>query len=40
VGEIAAALCLDLPKVLAVIMEMELANLVVKRAGDYYKRKS
>ncbi|MEW6719071.1 MAG: DNA-processing protein DprA [Thermodesulfobacteriota bacterium] len=40
VGEIAGALSLDAPKLLSVLMEMELANLVVKRAGDYYKRKS
>jgi len=40
VAEVAAGLSLDVPKVLPVLMEMELANLVVKRAGDYYKRKS
>jgi predicted Rossmann fold nucleotide-binding protein DprA/Smf involved in DNA uptake len=40
VAEIAALVSLGLPKVLPVLMEMELANLVVKRAGDYYKRKS
>ncbi len=40
VEEIAAALSLEIPKLLPVLMEMELGNLVVKRAGDYYKRKS
>jgi DNA processing protein len=39
-GEIARALSLETPKLLSVLMEMELANLVVNRAGDYYKRKS
>ncbi len=39
-GEIAAALSLGMPELLPVLMEMELVNLVVKRAGDYYKRKS
>ncbi|MBP2673353.1 MAG: protecting protein DprA [Deltaproteobacteria bacterium] len=40
VAQVAALLSLELRKVLPVLMEMELANLVVKRAGDYYKRKS
>jgi len=40
VGEIADALALDVPGILPVLLEMELANLVVKRAGGYYKRKS
>ncbi len=38
--EIAAMLSRPLGEVLSCLMEMELANLVVKRAGDYYKRKS
>lgn len=40
VEEIATALSLEVPKILPALMEMELGNLVVKRAGDYYKRKS
>jgi DNA processing protein len=40
VAEIAAGLSVGLPLLLPVLMEMELANLVVKRTGDYYKRKS
>jgi DNA processing protein len=40
VGEIAAALSLGMPQLLPLLMEMELANQVVKNAGDYYKRKS
>ncbi len=39
-GEIAAALSLKVPEILALLTDLELANLVVKRAGDYYKRKS
>ncbi len=39
-GEIAQALSLGISQLLPVLTEMELANLVVKRAGDYYKRKS
>jgi len=38
--EIAAALSLGIPELLPVLTEMELANLVVKQAGGYYKRKS
>jgi len=39
-GEIAQQLSLGIPQILPILTEMELANLVVKRAGDYYKRKS
>jgi len=39
-GEIAQKLSLGIPQILPILTEMELANLVVKRAGDYYKRKS
>ncbi len=39
-AEIAGALSLDIRELLPVLLEMELANLVVKRVGDYYKRKS
>ena len=39
-GEIAGALSLRISELLPVLIEMELANLVVKRSGDYYKRKS
>ena len=39
-GEIASALAVGMPELLPALLEMELANLVVKRTGDYYKRKS
>jgi DNA processing protein len=39
-GEIAQSLSLGISQLLPILTEMELANLVVKRAGDYYKRKS
>jgi DNA processing protein len=39
-GEIAGALSVDVRELLPVLLEMELANLVVKKAGGYYKRKS
>ena len=38
--EIAGALSLGISELLPVLTEMELANLVVKQAGGYYKRKS
>ncbi|MGE5247611.1 MAG: DNA-processing protein DprA [Verrucomicrobiota bacterium] len=40
VGEIGASLSVGLPEILALLTDLELANLVVKSAGDYYKRKS
>jgi DNA processing protein len=40
VGEIAASLSLKVPELLVLLTDLELANLVVKRTGDYYKRKS
>jgi DNA processing protein len=39
-ARISEALGLPLPEVLSCLAEMEVANLVEKRAGDYYKRKS
>jgi DNA processing protein len=39
-GEIAAALSLRLTELLPVLTDLEVANLVVRRPGDYYKRKS
>jgi len=39
-ARISAALGLPLPEVLSCLAEMEVANLVEKRAGDDYKRKS
>jgi DNA processing protein len=39
-GEIADSLSLKIPELLPVLTDLELANLVVKRPGDYYKRKS
>ena len=38
--EIASALFVKMPELLASLMELELADLVIKRAGGYYKRKS
>jgi DNA processing protein len=40
VAEIAEVFSLEIPELLALLTDMELANLVVKGAGDYYKRKS
>jgi len=40
IGEIAEALVLPVPELLAMLTDLEVANLVVKSAGDYYKRKS
>jgi DNA processing protein len=40
VEEIASALRMGMPELLPALMELELANLVVKRPGDYYKRNS
>ena len=40
VEEIASALLMEMPELLAALMELELANLVVKRTGGYYKRRS
>jgi DNA processing protein len=39
-GEIAASLSLRMPELLHVLTDLELANLVVKGTGDYYKRKT
>lgn len=39
VGEIAASLSVRLPELLPMLTDLELANLVVKSPGDYYKRK-
>jgi len=39
-ARISETLGLPLPEVLACLAEMEVANMVEKRAGDYYKRKS
>lgn len=39
-GEISAALSSPLSELLPALMELEVANLVEKRPGDYYKRKS
>ena len=38
--ELASALFVKMPELLASLMELELADLVVKRTGGYYKRKS
>ncbi|MCL1926539.1 MAG: DNA-processing protein DprA [Syntrophorhabdaceae bacterium] len=38
--EIASALSVKMPELLAALMELELTDLVVKRTGSYYKRKS
>ena len=40
VGEIAEALSVPLQELLPSLMEMELANLVEKRPGNYYKKLS
>jgi len=37
--EIASAISVGMPELLASLMELELADLVVKRTGDYYERK-
>jgi DNA processing protein len=39
-GEIAEVLSVPLPELLPCLMEMELANLVEKRPGNYYKKLS
>jgi DNA processing protein len=39
-GEIASSLSLRMPELLPLLTDLELANLVVKRTGDYYKRRS
>jgi DNA processing protein len=39
-GEIASSLSLQMPELLPLLTDLELANLVVKRTGDYYKRRS
>ncbi|HZL98404.1 MAG TPA: hypothetical protein VFB91_06850, partial [Terriglobales bacterium] len=38
VGEIAEAVSVPVQELLPCLMEMELANLVEKRPGDYYKK--
>jgi predicted Rossmann fold nucleotide-binding protein DprA/Smf involved in DNA uptake len=40
VGEIAEAVSMPLQELLPSLMEMELANLVEKRPGNYYKKLS
>ena len=40
VGEIAEAVSVPVQELLPCLMEMELANLVEKRPGNYYKKLS
>jgi len=40
IGEISGSLAVPVPELLAHLTDLEVANLVVRSAGDYYKRKS